>query len=459
MSHTMMAKSYNSTNISNPLLKHIGKHIDEFDKTTTIKVTFESLVKYIMDNKDLILDPYSKQAECQDKEVEPIVPDKIEPLAFQDTSELNNLPKKLMELFSSYSNSLIRIGVLSQYSRSKKILNLSPISSILSCLIGNFINKHEDDQNSYIKIIHDYLVKNIFNKSFEQFGYKKFKWDQNKFYQDIVSLNFSYKLVRFIADIFHINIFILNIQNDNLEYCGSMPFVPYKKNIFLLLHSNDILEPVFFKESKYLSHNSPLITHLIANPTKVKCVNFNDAKPELQTPFAVDDESLNKYIPKTNTKLSYKEKMLGLKMGIFNIEQKKKEIDHNASEINGFTEADVEQNNDQISDLEEDDEPTHSNKNEPSSSKNTKIILSGTSDKNKIQDNIKSDIKTNKSDSDKESQKNTKYNSKELGSKKIAEIQEIAKKLDIPLNHGVTKTGKPKSRTKIELIAAILQKN
>lgn len=432
-----------------PILRHIGF------KNSQEPLSFNMLVKFIQDNSDLIINPKSFDNSTHEDVITPNskkLDSTLIPLNINDISELIFLPPNLNNIFKKYLSSMLRLGVVDKYDKIKDFKNvehLSIISSVLACLIGDFQGKIVTEQAVYVKSIYDIMIKGVYGTMFESFGYKKYKWDKKEVFSNITNLTSNHILLRIISDILHINIFVLDSIEDVLLYIGNEIFVPHKKNIFVLLHPNNIFEPIYFKESKYLQSNSLIIQHLLANPDFVSVINFSPKKTVID--FAVGEENIANYIPKVNVKLSYKDKILNNKLGILQNHDKKtvdtddlddalllltkssKKLDANTSEINAFTEGEngidnIDNDIGELSDIEEAPSVT-----------SDKIEVRVPSDSNK-----KSSIK---------------YTISELNAKKISEIQDIAKTMSIVITKGVTKNGKDKMLSKADLIILILKKN
>jgi hypothetical protein len=437
-----------------PLLKHFGTSKDD------IKLTFDTLVKFMNDIRH-IKPKYTNYDNVDDDIDDDIADDNVDTdnkntnsdksisyikketqtLKFGDISELKNLKPNLTNIFKSHMSIMLHCGIIDRVQNLKKINNISLISSILTSLMGNFCNKSETEQAIYIKCQYEFIIKNIYGDTFEKFDYKKYKWNIKEVYDEITILAPSVRVLRIIADIMHINIFLLDNKEDKLKYIGTDYFVPFKKNIFLLMHENNIIEPIFFKESKYLQVNSPILQYLILNPHFVHTCNFNKL-PDDVTIFKIQEEDLSKYLVVKPIKLNYKEKILYRQLGIkiqpdivistkadpkadLKVDPKPDletdpKVDINASEINAFTECDNDDEGN-VSDLESD----------PQTLKKTKT------------------------------EQVSKHNKKDLSAKKILDIQTIAKSYNIPIISGTSKNGKDKMKAKSVLIDEImkLQKN
>src|SRR5438874_705980 len=118
-----------------PLLQSIG------NKDMGNKISFDILVKFIEDNKQLLLNPQNDIiAEPENKvSSEPISTD-IDFIGIGDSKEISFLPDNLHNIFADFKKDMFRFGVLREI-RDKVTLNISLLSSILVCLKNDFITK------------------------------------------------------------------------------------------------------------------------------------------------------------------------------------------------------------------------------------------------------------------------------------------------------------------------------
>jgi hypothetical protein len=126
-------------------------------------------------------------------------------------------------------------------------------------------------------------------------GYKFYKWSQKELISDIENFNISTKLIQCVADIQNINIFVIDCENDKLYLYGGESFVPYKKNIFLINidNTNDIYEPIYIEDNKFVAFNNDLILELVENPEKIIYKNIDTAK---NNNINIINEPLDKYL-------------------------------------------------------------------------------------------------------------------------------------------------------------------
>lgn len=180
------------------------------------------------------------------------------------------------------------------------------IASVLSCLINDFIIKQFDEQRRYIKTVSDYFPKTI---NLED-------------------------LKKNIADVFHVNIFVLDVKNDILTNFPDK-IVLYRKNIILNTNANNLFESVFMyvPNSKHILHTDKIIQNIISSfNIKIEQECLQKYKVKAISNTLADKQVLNRGI-----KYGKKEDLKENKDMIKDIKkEEKKEIELHA--VNAFTE-------------------------------------------------------------------------------------------------------------------------
>lgn len=470
-------KHYNINNnniVQIPILKSLGNKNEE-------KLTFDKLLNFIENNKELILNPKNELKTELDTLDHNLTDDNlifsinnvdnknnldISILEMGYVDKINFLPPNLNKLFYKNLN-LIRTGVLTNIPDMNN--NISFITSILSCLMSNFNMKSIDEQINYIKCIINLVYKN-FNNNYAK--YKLFKWKKENVLDNLNKLNINYQISYLYAEYFHINIFIIDLKEDKL-YATNNNFISFKKNIFLIKINNNY-EPIYFNDKKYLQYNSDIINTILEN---IENVNIFDNE---ENKFNIHIDNLDKYL-NNKVKLDLKDKILLRKFT--NNDRNNYEKDNNNIVKNNIKEINKNEENNNIKNIdsdinnfEEDNELVNVDKFDISETENYNIIsetkninnqnnnkkifyekLNDINTNQEIIDNIKNnknlEIKENIKDN-KNLEIKIKYNKKDLEQYKLEEIKNIAKKENINLKHKVD--GKNKMKTKLQLIKEIL---
>lgn len=328
----------------------------------------------------------------------------ISPLKFQDIQKITFLPKNLSKIFD-IDNKYLHIGVLRQFSEHDH-RNISIFSAILSCLKQSYTKQQMTYQSNLILNLIDRLKKESQGKNFNKFGYNKYKWDKQNLLDTINKCSINKYLLKYLSDYFHVNIFILNLNNDYIEF-GSDVFIPYKKNIFLLCHQNNNFEPLITENNRIFNNDDTMIKYFIKNPNSVRCYSMKQNDDDLIN-FTIHTEDLSSYLIKITTnlkekKLTYKEK----------IENEQKEISKIQKELDNDKKA-------------------------------KKKLTKESSDDSNFSDNSKSNKKSKKN-------KTPSYDNM-----KLSELKDLAKEKNITLTEKVD--GKTKQKSKQQLIDEIKSK-
>lgn len=120
--------------------------------------------------------------------------------------------------------------------------------AVLYCIKDNFEELTDEDKNRYVTLLIKKVVNCAGSLLFDRFRYKMIGWNKKTLATDINSDELTTIVIRFVADLCHINIFIIDIEKDMLFYSGSNPCIIYKKNIILVRHQDSIFEPITAKK-------------------------------------------------------------------------------------------------------------------------------------------------------------------------------------------------------------------
>ena len=216
------------------------------------------------------------------------------------------LGDNISNLFNDFKIS--RYGVLNL-----KTIKISFISAVLTCIKPGFLLLSDKEQINYITCIKNLLLTKYQGNAFK--FYRNLDWNKKKLLIDIDNLETSEELIRIISDLFLINIFIIDVEEDSIDVYGGDQFIPFKKNIFLLRHDRNTFESLFFKiktvDNGCLADDHDIIRSLIESND---FVNFNPV--DLCDPtkiYKLDplfNENLDKYSPEIQIKLEKKDRDL-----------------------------------------------------------------------------------------------------------------------------------------------------
>jgi len=235
------------------------------------QLSIENLCKFIEENKDKINKKNISYLENIPIEKEY----KINYVEINKKATIFPLKEKLDNILHiiAKKNNYIRYGVLSIV-KSFPETDISFVSSIIALLVDNFIKFKEDEQQEIIETFMRKIYKDVKNK-YKEYNYNKLGWNAKEFYLHVKNFTIGRDIMRYITDYLNINIFIIELFEDNIKYIGSETFVKYKKNLILVKHNEEHYEPVFCDTT------NELINKLIDTPMFVEKIDCNfDNKTE-----------------------------------------------------------------------------------------------------------------------------------------------------------------------------------
>lgn len=272
------------------------------ESEASVRVSLNMIYDYITKNMDTIEDMASGIIRIKTKKEDSLVTnlkdselsDK-EPtlLTLGEVKKLRYLPSYLKSFFNNQT--FLHMGVLSKLDDDNTEQEISFFSSILSCLNQTFNDMDSYDKKKYIKKIFDSLKRDIILEGFSSFGYGKMKWDKKEVHRDLDNFRTTKQTIRYFVDYLHINVFILDIENDSILFTGG-DYIPYKKTIFVMRYENNHYEPLFTEKSKVSSYADQLVQKVITDYEYIQTFNVDFRKDSKQQPFSVKDDDYSKYI-------------------------------------------------------------------------------------------------------------------------------------------------------------------
>ncbi len=256
------------------------------------KISINSLIKYVSCNLKNMDDKV--ELVSSDEDTTKTMPNQnIHPLKSSIPVKITALYNNLDDIVTKIDQNLLRTGVLT-FVDDMGDVDISVYSSILWILKDGFSNYSRQQQSECIIEFIKTLKYNAIHM-FNEFNYKTLGWTDRQLVTDIKSGEVGTTVLRFMADYLHVNIFILNMNDEHIYYSGSHPWVPYKKNILLLRHNNNSFEPVFSDNVKFFGYESKLVSLLIMKPFVVKYMKCNlNNLPDIN--FAEGVEDFSRYI-------------------------------------------------------------------------------------------------------------------------------------------------------------------
>jgi hypothetical protein len=225
----------------------------------------------------------------------------LEKLNFQDFRKVNYLPKNLANIFKLHSadfGKYIHAGTLKTINLKRQDvanLQISLYSSIMTCLKQSFLSLPVSTQVDFISKLIDRLQNESKGSKYEEFCYaRKYRWKKSDISNDITHSLSGGNIIKYLSDYFHINIFVLDVDKDEL-YFGSDEYVPYKKSIFLLKYADETFEPFFTEQTKTFSITDKIMDRI---RSKSKDVNVYILCDNMDFKFQEVEEDLDWYSQK-----------------------------------------------------------------------------------------------------------------------------------------------------------------
>lgn len=266
----------------------------------------DDLLKYIEMNKDA-----QKNLNIVDlnENVDQIKPTSIEKAKFQGVEEIKYLPENLAKIFKIDKTKYLHTGCLKTINfkqtklKSQAInLEISLLSSIITCFHIDFPLMPVNNQAIFINKLFERLKNDSMSK-FTEFKYsKKYKWAKSDIENSMMKSNYDGKVMKYLSDYFHINIFILDVERDQLYYPGD-EYIPYKNTIFVLKFSDNTFQPIFTQNVKVFTPVNQIIIDIRSNLDYVSVINLGET---MSMGLEEVEEDLEIYLPNQNNKLKEK---------------------------------------------------------------------------------------------------------------------------------------------------------
>jgi hypothetical protein len=253
------------------------------------RISINDLLLFIKDNSSIINAIGSIDLNItQDTNI--VINKHLDCLTFQNIEQVSWLPENLASIFDLPNEKYLHAGVLKTYTN-KNNFDITLYSSTLTCIKQQFLSQPNSYQIQFLTIFLERFKLESKGK-FDLFGYKEFKWGKTDLYNDINNGNVGKNVIKYLCDYLHINIFILDIANDELHFCNGQIFVPYKPNIFLIRYQDGTFEPFFNESVKTMGIADKVMQKIINNKNLLIPFNFTNA---LNIDINIVDEDLTKY--------------------------------------------------------------------------------------------------------------------------------------------------------------------
>lgn len=243
----------------------------------TKRLTIDMIKDYIrnniksFNNEEVIIQYIPKKQNI----IKPIVDEKksLQTLLENDVDSLKIESSYFPNLFQNnlFENFLI-LNPLYKFSHEDITINKKTLSfyySILSSLDNKFFSESQEYKyKSYISLL-SYFKKDIMIDGFKEHKYSKLKWNKNQIYKNFEKNTLDDKVIRYVSDALHINIFY--IKNNKIYYTGG-EFIVFKK-IVLLLNIDDSYYLLCDKQNKsYIFNNNEYIKSFLKENNNINLV-------------------------------------------------------------------------------------------------------------------------------------------------------------------------------------------
>ena len=349
---------------------------------------------------------------------------KFKLLNTDNTQDLKYLDEPFCNIFNNNSFNFYRMGIKHKMINEKnKEVNCSLYSSILTCVVEDYIEYSIDKRTNFINNFIIQILEDINKeKLYTKFNYRNLGWRKKKLITDIRNFENSNIVIKFLSDYLNVNIFIFDIKLSKIYVSyGEEEFNKYKKNYFITFY-NDIYEPVFCNNKTNIMHdNIPLCILINHHKDIIDIIKINFSKKNKDKQFSIGNENIQYYLDNPIQNSNYN---INSKISDYNINES--ETINKNNDFDEFSDTDLytQQNVELLNDSAVDTEIDINNVN------NKDIFYKKYNDTIKL-DNINS-------------------------TKKLSELQEIANKLKIPIKTTIVyKNGNFKMKTKAQLITDI----
>ena len=269
--------------------------------TNQVRLTIYKLIDHLVDRYGQI----SKQEEpedafeiAQDVKVNQIEELKFNLLPVGQSQSIGDFPESLKEIFDPYIKNMYRHGSI-MYLKDPSV-NLSLFSSVLTCLLDGFRKLPQEEKEIYIKNMRDKLCIDLNTTNlFTEFEYKTFNWKVKDLKEYLKLYKNNRMVIRFLADYYKLNIFLLNITEDKIYAIYREENYNMYKPAILLSFFSDTFEPITYHDTYLWNYDTDPLRKLInVDRQKINLfdVDFSGNKNKIIPVFQPMSEDLTKYL-------------------------------------------------------------------------------------------------------------------------------------------------------------------
>jgi len=403
-------------------------------------LTIDKLITFIKENIKLntSINDNNTNSEQLQKEL-------YKKLDFGNTQTFTFLENEFNEILNKYSLNLLRYGTINNAKVINDIeYNISLYFSLLLGIFDDFKSLPKDQQILCIKKFVEKILLDISAQDlFKKFNYELYDWKKSELVDEVKKYNFGKRIIKFLADYLHLNIWIFNYETDeiNLSYCNNK-INKFRDNI-ILFYDKGIYEIISYNDKFILNSDSDIIIYLYQNINNIGALQF-DFKNDIDITLQFGSDNLEVFSKKITQKINGAN-------DIWLLNHFKRQLNEPNNEPNNepINESNNELNNQPVneSNNELNNEPNIESNNEPNNEPIKSVFVGKMDELN----NEMSDDEINETPN-KKVNKETSHRIVNI-KMKLDELQKIAlsKKISINLLVG----GKQKNKTKEQLIKEI----
>lgn len=216
-----------------------------------------------------------------------------------DSKNINDFPSKLKGIMDPYLKDVLRHGLVKKFEENNQTTeNLSLYASVLYTLVENYKKLPTKSQYDYVLKLRDKLIIYISNNETIKFhGYKdELGWVKKDIVDSLVKFKTNKIILKLLADYFYINIFLFNVVEDKIYVVSENDsYDMFRKSILLVLNESTF-EPLVFSGNSLLDNNSGPIKKMITVDKKFLILLDTNLKDNVTPHFTIKLSNLQKYI-------------------------------------------------------------------------------------------------------------------------------------------------------------------
>jgi hypothetical protein len=380
-------------------------------------ISTQSLTNHILklynENKNKIVYNKNEFVKTQNNNINDV-------LNIDETSDLKYIKHPFSEIFDNNNFLFYKIGIVHTMKNDKNTdFNCSVYSSILTCIVENYIDNTIDIRMNFINKFVIQILEDIGKeKLYTKFNYRALGWKKKILINNIRTCENNEIVIKFLSDYLNVNIFIIDIPKNKIYVSyGEEQFNKYKKNYFFTC-INDIYEPVLCNSISNIKYDN-IPFSIIINHYKniINIINVNFSKKNKNKEFSIGNENIEQYLDNPVQICNYN---VNLKIT-----------------DNIVNESDTIINNNDFDEFSDTDLYTQQDVNLIDSAVDTEIEINNANNKDIFYKKYNDVIKLNNINV----------------AQKLSYLQEVAIKLEIPIKSNIAyKNGNKKMKTKAQLI-------